>query len=437
LRSPRSPFVHAALLALLGLGLAGAAGCGKKGDPLPPIRPIPATPDDFRVIQRGDRLLLSLPYPSTTVAGTPLSEVTGATVWSAVRTIPPGAEPPPPPDQRQFGAVAGPLRVLEGPELQEAVRGDRIAATLTLADLTGAGAAGTGEGERPIATLAVKTRGPTGEDSAFSDLVTFPVREAPAPPKALTLEGESRGVRLRWEYPEELTAPEPEEDPAPAEDAEDGGSTPPDPSEQADQADQTEPAGEGAPAEASDGAPADDLGDPDDLADPDDQVRGFNVYRRAASERTYGEPLRSLPRRARTFVDESAIFGQRYIYAVSAVAERRPVLVESDLGEEVEISYRDRFPPDAPTGVLALAQEGPRVRVVWRPVDASDLAGYRVYRLDPESGEPRPLHEEPVTRTELVDEDVTPGVTYTYRVRAVDRSGNESELSEPAGATVR
>jgi fibronectin type 3 domain-containing protein len=70
-------------------------------------------------------------------------------------------------------------------------------------------------------------------------------------------------------------------------------------------------------------------------------------------------------------------------------------------------------------------------------VEASDLAGYRVYRRGPESDELKALHDDLVTRTELIDEDVTADATYTYRVRAVDRSGNESELSEPADATVR
>ena len=40
------------------------------------------------------------------------------------------------------------------------------------------------------------------------------------------------------------------------------------------------------------------------------------------------------------------------------------------------------------------------------------------------------LTDEPLAATEYVDDDVTPGQTYTYRVEAVDEAGNASDGAE-------
>jgi fibronectin type 3 domain-containing protein len=111
-------------------------------------------------------------------------------------------------------------------------------------------------------------------------------------------------------------------------------------------------------------------------------------------------------------------------------------VVESGLAEEVEVDYRDRFAPPVPKGLLALAEEG-RVRLVWEVSPAPDVAGYRVFRRGPDTQEFRPVTEELLTATELVDRDLAPGATYSYRVTAVDRLGNESEPSPAAMATAR
>ena len=73
------------------------------------------------------------------------------------------------------------------------------------------------------------------------------------------------------------------------------------------------------------------------------------------------------------------------------------------------------------------------MRVVWRSSAAPDLAGYLVYRSD--AGGPfARLTERPQAELEFADSGVTPGV-HTYRVTAVDQSGNESPPAEVA-ATV-
>jgi len=418
-----SPLVVALLL------VAPIAGCGKKGDPLPPIRQIPAATRDFQVIQRGDQLLLSVPYPTTTVAGTPLVGVSQVAFWQLLWGAPAdGDAATRQVDQRQFVSGAQSGLVLDQAEVDEAVVGNRVSLAMPVSRFEGEGAEAE-EREQAMLTLAVKTQGPAGEESGFSNLVSLALLPAPAPPTGLSAEGEDRGIRLRWEYPEAVEDAAEEASEGETEAADDA-------SEDAAEEAMAEAAPEG---EATEETPSESAMAGDAPA-KDRGILGFNVYRHLATERRYGEPVKELGRRARTFVDQTAVLGQRYVYTVTAVAERRPVVVESAFGEEVELDYRDRFAPPTPTGLVALFQQTDgqnRVRVVWRPVESDDLAGYRIYRRGPESQQFRSLSEDLVTGTELIDVEVSSGATYTYRVTAVDRSGNESEPSTQVSANIR
>jgi len=454
-RPAGTPSFAAALLALVVATTLGTvlAGCGKKGDPLPPIRQIPAATKDLQAVQRGDRLLLSLPYPRTTAAGTPLSAVSEVTIWRLLWDAPATTDDSLPAiDERQFIAAARPERMLSASDLQAAVRGDRIAVEIPVPSPEAAtppeepeADEAPGITEQHLVTIAAKAQGPTGEESGLSNLVTFVVTPAPEPPTGLEVEGQDRGVRVRWQYPDE---PEDATATVAENKTETETETSADQDSEADlEADQTSQVGQAPRAETVKDAAAEDGEDAsDDSGDSDDGggILGFNVYRRLATEREYGEPVHTVGRRSRGMVDESALFGQRYIYTVTAVSQRSPVLVESRFGAEAEIDYRDRFAPAAPTGVVALVQQASgagsdalQVRVVWRPVAASDVAGYRVYRRSPASQEFQRLDGELVTETALVDPDVTSGASYTYRVTAVDRNDNESEPSEQVTARVR
>ena len=414
----RHPSTHAAgavsLLAAAVLVLA----CGKKGDPEPPIRLIPSPTTQLTVVQRGGELLLDFPYPQTTAAGTPLpglSEIAvWLLVWRAPETAPDGAQPKLEVDERVFLAEARPVRVVTGDELPEVVRGDRIVVSLPVPGPPEEGAG------RAVTTVAVKTQGPTGEESTLSNRVSFPSIEPPAPPTGLEVRDLATGVRVRWDYPRaEGEEAEPEAEVEAEEEIEAGEEQETEAAEEQ----ETEAAEEEPGAEAA-GTPA------------EPGLAGFNVYRRKATERTYGAPLRTVGARSRVFVDESALYGERYIYAASAVASRRPVVVESRLAEEVEVDYRDRFAPPVPQGLVALSEEG-RVRLVWQESAAPDLAGYRIYRRGPDDEDFRPLPGDLVTATEHAVRDLAPGATYRYRVTAVDRLGNESRPSETVTAVIR
>lgn len=151
---------------------------------------------------------------------------------------------------------------------------------------------------------------------------------------------------------------------------------------------------------------------------------GYNVYRRGAQERAHGKPVHTSGAQERSWLDTTARFGQSYIYTVTALAQQQPIL-ESAITSEHEVRYADRFAPPPPTELVALAERG-RVRLVWRPSEAEDLAGYLVYRRSDAAGEWERVTPQPGEAAEFVDTGVRSGRTYFYRVTAVDQAGNES-----------
>jgi len=81
---------------------------------------------------------------------------------------------------------------------------------------------------------------------------------------------------------------------------------------------------------------------------------------------------------------------------------------------------------------LAVLVETGAVRLVWDPVEATDLAGYKIYRVEgsgiPISTESKPLllTPTPITTTYFRDTGVNLGISYYYKVTAIDKNGNES-----------
>lgn len=163
-------------------------------------------------------------------------------------------------------------------------------------------------------------------------------------------------------------------------------------------------------------------------------VVGFHIYRRAADRTGYGAPLASLDAATSSSVlDGSAVYGQRYVYAVVAVATREP-LVEGALSAERELLFEDRFAPVPPKVLTALPGEG-FVRLVWEAVTEPDVAGYFVERADPGADFHR-VTEKPTAELELTDRGLGSGFLFRYRIAAIDRSGNIGDSSAAIEARV-
>jgi predicted small lipoprotein YifL len=163
-------------------------------------------------------------------------------------------------------------------------------------------------------------------------------------------------------------------------------------------------------------------------------AEGFDVFRREAQLRAYGEAIQRLAGDAREFLDTTARYGQRYIYTVRTVAVVEPLISSAEAGER-EIEYLDRFAPPLPRNVVALAERA-SVRLRWDRSTADDVAGYVIYRREPGRDFHR-LSEALIPGVEYLDRGLVSGFSYSYRIQVVDREGNESPLSEPITTTAR
>ena len=98
--------------------------------------------------------------------------------------------------------------------------------------------------------------------------------------------------------------------------------------------------------------------------------------------------------------------------------------------------------PSTPTGLAAQDDVG-RILVAWQGVDEGDLAGYGIYRSEKSNGTYVFVPGDgdstlfiSTGKTTFIDSLTTPGVSFFYRVTAVDSVGLVSERSNFVGATV-
>jgi hypothetical protein len=161
-------------------------------------------------------------------------------------------------------------------------------------------------------------------------------------------------------------------------------------------------------------------------------IAGYNVYRfphgQPADE--FATPVNTSPVSTPTFTDNPP-YGP-HDYFVTALAAVGPPRIESDPSSAVSVTFKDLVAPPPPTGLTALVETA-SVRLVWDPVDAPDLAGYKVYRTEGTGIEQlRPIGTVPLTPVQLVtatnyrDTSVSRGISYYYEVVSVDKTGNES-----------
>jgi len=143
------------------------------------------------------------------------------------------------------------------------------------------------------------------------------------------------------------------------------------------------------------------------------------------------------------FLDRTFEWEQTYTYTVTPITRvtREGKLiaeVEGDTSNPTKVFVHDAFAPAAPTGLQAVASgtgQTAFIDLTWDPGADEDLAGYNIYRVEP-NGEVRRLNTQPAVAPSFRDERLERGRDYTYAVTAVDLRGNESSRSEPASETV-
>ena len=133
------------------------------------------------------------------------------------------------------------------------------------------------------------------------------------------------------------------------------------------------------------------------------------------------------PLQREIFEDSDSSQDGEYSYTVTTLLAER---IESDFSNPATIGIRDTFPPDTP-GNLVTFTGADHVFLSWEPVKDADLSHYRVYRKAP-GGDAFQLLADQIQDPFFKDTTAVKGTTYAYSVSAVDRKGNESELSKPA-----
>jgi len=356
--------------------LFALVACGKRGDPHPPIPVIPKATTDLLVAQRGPKVLLSWGYPSLTTAGKSMTGIKRVAVWRSLEEPPaaPSAGNPESPIQL-FAKVPAliPVKFLKVRTRVDSIEGAKLPAATAGARLTyeDTPPLHTADGRPVRLTYAVVTEGQSA-NSDLSNLVSIVPMDVPAPPSALTAAARREGVVLTWTAPDATIS---------------GAKNP--------------------------------------------VIAGYNVYRfphgQPADE--FATPANTSPLAATTFTDNPP-YGE-HDYFVTALAAPGPPRIESEPSPVAGANFKDLVAPPPPTGLTALVETG-AVRLVWDPVDAPDLAGYKVYRTEGTGIEQLrpvgtiPLTPQLLTATNYRDTGVNPGISYYYEVVSVDKTGNES-----------
>jgi hypothetical protein len=135
-----------------------------------------------------------------------------------------------------------------------------------------------------------------------------------------------------------------------------------------------------------------------------------------------------------TFADPRLEWGEKRCYVVRTAEKVNEAVVESAGSPERCITPVDTFPPAAPKTLQSVASVG-AITLIWEPNAERDLAGYIVLRGGGEN-DLQPITASPITATQFKD-DLAPGTRHVYAVRAVDKAGNASAISNLVEDTAR
>lgn len=401
---------NAALRCLVLAGSVAALACGHKASPFPPPLEIPARVTDLTAQQRGASVILRFSYPQMTVAGELLAELDRIEVWAVRKPVNPPLDETDEAEESESSASEEGEPAGESDEPSSESDDAEEAADLAEED--------DGDSDEPELSLEEQTAIDQLEFDASAQLL----QSADTEEIERALDGSyvvlsvefSEISHEEWSHTFAVRSVAPvEEFSAYSNLATLVQRIPP-----------AEPTDFQLTGEARGIRLAWSLPEP---------AEALRVYRRSSQSRVYGDAITTLDEEAEEHLDTTAEFGERYIYAVTAVGQTHP-LVESFFGGEREIDYADRFAPAPPTNLIALAEEG-RVRLLWDASTDDDVRGYIIFRREP-GADFRRLTEEPIVSLEYSDRAVLSGTTYDYRIAAIDAVGNQGEQGSSVIAQV-
>jgi hypothetical protein len=143
-------------------------------------------------------------------------------------------------------------------------------------------------------------------------------------------------------------------------------------------------------------------------------------------------------------LDRTALRGQRYLYRAQRVRiielSGEAFELRGEVSSPVTLTMTDSFPPAAPSGLAAIPGLQGNAAVIdlsWQANVEVDVAGYNVYRRRGSSGSFERLTAKPVLGPAFSDTNAVAGDACTYRVTAIDSTGNESSPSNEVTETVK
>ena len=420
---------RAAVLLCLAAAWLAAPGCGKKGPPLAPLVRVPGRAMDIAARRTGDVVAITFTIPSANIDESKPADIGRADVYAytamaqndvrdprrmtLVGTVPvrkppepepedetkkkPGPPPPPEPGESQGTLVTvaetltAEMLVPMAPDEKPRVTAQPEPASPfgTPLVLPLAGPAPKPEPRRYYMVYGFSRGGRRGAASPRPAVPLDAPPEAPLQPRLETTEG---GVVVNWSVPPLARLPYQE----PAE---------------GDLLKATSRGMESAPPLT------------------------YVVYRISPDgpARLTAKPVAAL-----TYTEAGIEFGVERCYDVRTVTSQGPVSVESPPSPPACVTPVDTFPPPAPESLAAVSGEG-AISLIWKGVDAPDLAGYIVLRGDASGGELAPLFEAPIRESTYRDTTAKPGVRYVYAVAAVDRAAppNRGPISNKVEETAR
>ncbi len=258
---------------------------------------------------------------------------------------------------------------------------------------------------RTYVAFGVSSRDREGRPSSMESI---PLVDPPGPPAAPAVEYAESSVRVTWEAPDTLRLPVQDPSYAISDDPESENTGPPLTS-----------------------TPILEWGEPSRYVVYD--VAGLGTEPPPARPERLGAPGRT-----ESYVDSDVVFGETRCYAVRVLDAVGELEIEGPESLASCVVLTDTFPPGAPTGLVAVADDG-AVNLVWDANNEPDLAGYLVLRASAPDATLQPLTPEPVERTRYRDAGVEQGQRYRYAVQAVDSAvpPNLSPPSEPIAETAR
>jgi hypothetical protein len=366
--------------------MAVLAGCASPGEPTERKPPVPRAVTDLSVEQSGNDVVLTFALPQQTVDGRLLDQPPSIEIFRDFESSAAAGSAPP--------AAANPtlsLTIPSGMVDRYSNAGHvRLVDPLQASDFEG----------HPDATLVyvVRTRVSPKRDSLNSNAVSLRLHPAADPIDDLKAEVTPSAVALSWTPPQKT------------------------------------------------------------IAGPAPSVKEYRIYRgemeppppavstalgktnAAPAARAEGsKPQPALVKIGETdappFSDTQAVFGVAYEYSVRSVVQYADGAIESADSNRVVVTPKDIFPPAAPLGlvVVLVPAQGTtpaHIELSWAISPETDIAGYNVYRSEQADVQGTRQNTELLIAPAFRDMNVQPGRQYSYRVTAVDRSGNESPASE-------